>query len=127
MTKVITRAGAAWVASVFAVAAFAHHGVSNYRMDVVETREGVVVQWSFESPHTWLRLSIDRTTWEIEGAPPRWMSGQRFTADTLEIGDVVTIVYHPHRSKPEAGILMEVRRADGAVFKVNRPAALGGP
>jgi hypothetical protein len=127
MTRGIARAGLAFASSVLAAAAFAHHGVSSYRMDVVETLEGVVAEWSFDSPHTWLRLVSDRTTWDIEGAPPGWMSGQRFTPETLEAGDVVTIVYHPHRSKPQAGILMEVRRADGAVFKVNRPAALGGP
>jgi hypothetical protein len=35
--------------------------------------------------------------WEIEGAPP------------------------------QAGILMQVRRTDGSVLRVNRPASLGGP
>jgi hypothetical protein len=107
--------------------ALAHHGVSTYRMDAVETLEGVVVSWEFGSPHTWLTLNVDDAAWQIEGAPPRWMSGQGFTPHSLAAGDSVTITYHPHRSTPRAGILMEVRRADGAVLKVNRPASLGGP
>lgn len=127
MRTSIAHIFAGLAAGAVAAAASGHHGVSGYRMDVVETLEGVVAKWSFDSPHTWLTLVVDRTTWDIEGAPPRWMSGQRFTPETLEPGDVVTIVYHPHRSRPQAGILMEVRRADGSVLKVNRPASLGGP
>ena len=107
--------------------AFAHHGVSTYRMDVVATLDGVVASWDFGNPHTWLTLRVDGASWEIEGAPPRWMTGQGFTPESLSVGDAVTITYHPHRSRPQAGILMEVRRADGSVLKVNRPASLGGP
>jgi hypothetical protein len=107
--------------------ASAHHGVSTYRMDVVETLDGVVASWQFDSPHTWLTLRVAGEPWEIEGAPPRWMTGQGFTPESLAEGDRVTITYHPHRSTPSAGILMEVRRADGTVLKVNRPASLGGP
>jgi hypothetical protein len=55
------------------------------------------------------------------------MSGQGFTPESLAVGDTVTIIYHPHRTLAQAGILMEVRRADGTVLAVNRPASLGGP
>jgi hypothetical protein len=107
--------------------ALAHHGVSTYRMDVVATLDGVVASWDFGNPHTWLTLRVAQERWEIEGAPPRWMSGQGFTPESLAAGEAVTITYHPHRNRPLAGILMEVRRADGSVLKVNRPASLGGP
>lgn len=123
----IQRRAAALLFFATAPLAFAHHGVSTYRMDVVATLDGTVAKWSFNSPHTWLSLDVDGATWEIEGAPPRWMSGQGFAPESLAPGDAVTITYHPHRSTPRAGILMEVRRADGAVLKVNRPASLGGP
>jgi len=117
----------AFAAAVLVRGAAAHHGVSTYRMDVVETLDGVVAAWTFGSPHTWLKLNAGGGAWEIEGAPPRWMSNQGFTPEWLAAGDVVSITYHPHRSTPNAGILMEVRRADGTVLKVNRPASLGGP
>jgi hypothetical protein len=119
------------LAALLAVAGFgsalAHHGVSTYRMDVVETLDGVVASWDFGNPHTWLTLRVADASWDIEGAPPRWMSGQGFTPASLAAGEAVTITYRPHRSRPQAGILMEVRRADGSVLKVNRPASLGGP
>ena len=119
------------VAALVAGVAYAHHGVSSYQMDVVHTLEGVVTKWDFGSPHTWLTLAVaaadGAVTWEIEGAPPRWMSGQGFTPESLRAGESITITYHPHRRTANAGILMEVRRTSGDVLKVNRPAALGGP
>jgi hypothetical protein len=116
------------MAALVAGVAWAHHGVSSYRMDVVQTLEGVVASWDFGNPHTWLTLTADGAAqWEIEGAPPRWMSGQGFTPASLREGESVTVTYHPHRSTANAGILMEVRRANGDVLKVNRPASLGGP
>lgn len=117
----------AGIATVVAGAALAHHGVSTYRMDVVAQLEGVVARWEFGSPHTWLTVTVEGVDWRIEGAPPRWMSGQGFTAESLTVGERVGVTYHPHRSEARAGILMEVRRADGTLLKVNRPAALGGP
>ena len=113
--------------AVSALPVLAHHGVATYRMDVVATLDGVVAKWDFGSPHTWLTLTVGGETWEIEGAPPRWMSGQGFTPASLAAGDTVSVTYHPHRLTPQAGILMEVRRADGQALKVNRPASLGGP
>jgi hypothetical protein len=105
----------------------AHHGVSRYRMDVVATLEGTVERWDFDEPHTWLTVAVEGAVWQIEGAPPRWMRGQGFTPESLAVGEPVRVTYHPHRSSERAGILMAVRRADGSVRKVNRPASLGGP
>jgi hypothetical protein len=127
MMSIVARAMTSFCAIVAAAAALAHHGVSTYRMDVVETLEGVVARWEFASPHTWLTLHAADAAWEIEGAPPRWMTGQGFSPQSLEAGESVVVTYHPHRTREQAGILMEVRRADGTVLKVNRPASLGGP
>lgn len=127
MKKTITRAGAVFAATVLAAAALAHHGVSAYRMDVMMTIEGAVAKWELESPHAWLTVDVDGALWEIEGAPPKWMSEQGFLRDSFVVGKVVTVTFHPHRTTPQAGILMEVRNAEGDVIKVNRPASLGGP
>lgn len=112
-------------------AAYAHHGVSSYEMREVLTLTGVVAKWDWKSPHTWLTLTVgdegSEHTWEIEGAPPGWMSGQGWTPESLAAGERVTITYHPSRTIANGGILMEVERASGEVLKVNRPARLGGP
>ena len=125
--KTVARLVVASAAGVLSAAAVAHHGVPSNRMDIVESLEGSVVKWDFGSPHTWLTLDVEGVAWEIEGAPPRWMSGQGFLPESLAPGNSVTVTFHPHRSTPRAGILMEVRRPDGSVLKVNRPASLGGP
>jgi len=112
-------------------AAHAHHGVAGYDMREVRSLAGVVAKWDWKSPHTWLTLTVgaagSEQTWEIEGAPPQWMSGQGWTPASLAAGEHVTVTYHPSRQVANAGILMEVERASGEVLKVNRPARLGGP
>lgn len=127
MTSLLARVTAVATALVLAATAFAHHGVSTYRMDVTLTLEGLVESWDFGNPHTRLKLRVEDSVWEIEGAPPRWMTGQGFAPESFRVGDPVTIELHPHRNQAQAGILMEVRRTDGTVLKVNRPASLGGP
>jgi hypothetical protein len=114
-----------------AASAAAHHGVAAYDMATVQTAEGVVEEWSWQSPHTSLTLRVDGRveTFAIEGAPPRWMEGQGFTPTSLARGERVSVTYHPARRAGGnyAAILMEVRRVSGEILKVNRPAALGGP
>lgn len=121
----------AGVAAIATLPARAHHGVATYQMDVVRSLEGIVERWDFGHPHTFLTLSVERDgepeVWAIEGAPPRWMTGQGWTPESLVRGERVTITYHPHRRTPKAGILMTVERANGEVLAVNRPAWLGGP
>jgi hypothetical protein len=122
-----------WIAllCVPAVTAVAHHGVAAYDMRAVLTADGTVETWRWQSPHTSLTLRIAgrNETFAIEGAPPRWMEGQGWSPESLAAGEPVTVTYHPARrdGSDYAAILMEVRRANGAVLKVNRPASLGGP
>lgn len=114
-------------------AANAHHGVSVYDMDTVLTLEGTVERWGWQQPHTSLSLRVyadaEAHVWQIEGAPPRWMSGQGWAPESLGTGETVIVTYHPARSRGGTwdGILMEVERENGDVLKVNRPARLGGP
>jgi hypothetical protein len=128
----VLRALCQWLllAGIPAVAA-AHHGVASYDMGTVLTAEGVVAAWTWQNPHTSLTLRIGEATehFHIEGAPPRWMEGQGWSAESLAAGEAVTVTYHPARTGASgfAAILMEVRRSNGTVLKVNRPASLGGP
>jgi hypothetical protein len=111
--------------------AFAHHGVSSYDMREVRMLEGVVTKWDWKNPHTWLTLVVtsggEGQMWEIEGAPPQWMTGQGWSPESLVAGEAVTITFHPLKEPANGGILMEVARGNGEVLKVNRPARLGGP
>jgi hypothetical protein len=110
----------------------AHHGVSTYDMQKVMVLEGTIKEWRWGNPHTWLYLSVTARDgkieqWNIEGAPPNWMSGQGWTPTSLRTGEKVSIKMHPSRIEALGGILMEVEQSDGKVLKVNRPARLGGP
>jgi hypothetical protein len=108
-----------------------HHGVSLYDMSKEVVLTGTVKEWRWGNPHTWLSLeSVSEgkvQIWEIEGAPPNWMTGQGWSNTSLKAGEKISIKMHPLKKQANGGILMEASRSDGSVLKVNRPASLGGP
>lgn len=114
-----------------AATSLAHHGVAAYDMAVVRSAAGTIEEWRWQSPHTSLTLHVENRNeaFTIEGAPPGWMERHGWTPDSLTRGEHVTVTYHPARRVrgDYAAILMEVRRANGEVLKVNRSARLGGP
>jgi hypothetical protein len=95
---------------------------------------GTVREWTFGQPHTWLWLDVTGprgqvTEWSIESAPPGYMVRQGWSADSLEPGEVVTILISPLRggNEPTRGILLEVHPADGEALIVRPPGRFGRP
>lgn len=50
----------------------AHHGSADYHVDREVTVEGVVKQWRWSSPHTWVLLTVTRSN----GSTEEW-NGER--------------------------------------------------
>lgn len=118
----------------YASLAFAHHGTSAYVMTEEITLTGTVDDWSFRNPHTWLRLNVTGpdgtvTEWSIESAPPSYMARQGWSAESLERGDVVTVLVSPLRNKnePHRGILLEIDPAGADALIVRPPGRFGRP
>src|SRR5262245_50367195 len=42
-----------------AVPAVAHHSNSAYQVDQIQTLVGVVKEWKWSNPHTWLYMTVD--------------------------------------------------------------------
>lgn len=127
-------AGAAAVALFCAAAAFAHHGTSEYDMTEEISLTGTVTEWTFENPHSWLRLDVagpdgEPVEWSIESAPPNYMARQGWSADSLERGEEVTILISPLRNErePHRGILLEIDPAGGDALIVRPPGRFGRP
>jgi hypothetical protein len=95
---------------------------------------GTVKEWTFQNPHSWLRLDVTGrdgavTEWSIESAPPNYMARQGWSAQSLERGAEVTILISPLRNgnEPNRGILLEIAPADGEALVVRPPGRFGRP
>jgi hypothetical protein len=114
--------------------AFAHHGTAEYIMTEEISLTGTVNEWTFENPHSWLRLDVrapdgEVTAWSIESAPPNYMARQGWSAESLERGEEVTILISPLRNEdePHRGILLEIDPGDGEALIVRPPGRFGRP
>lgn len=112
----------------------AHHGTSEYVMTEEISLTGNVVEWTFGNPHTWLMLDVAvedgaRVRWSIESAPPNYMTGQGWSASSLEAGEEVTVLVSPLRDadEPHRAILLEIDPADGEGLIVRPRGRFGRP
>lgn len=117
-----------------AATAFPHHGTSEYVMTEEVLLTGIVKEWTFRNPHTWLRLEVaapggEVTEWSIESAPPNYMARRGWSAESLERGEEVTILISPlrNRNEPNRGILLEIDPANGEKLIVRPPGQFGRP
>lgn len=114
--------------------ALAHHGTSQYVMTEEIRLTGTVAEWTFESPHSWLRLQVTEPDgavgeWSIESAPPGYMAAQGWSGASLERGERVTVLVSPLRddAEPRRGILLEIDPADAEALVVRPRGRFGRP
>jgi hypothetical protein len=133
-TRAFPAAVPGLILSLCAAAAHAHHGTSEYLMTVEISLTGTVTEWTFQNPHSWLRLDVPGpdgavTEWSIESAPPAYMDQQGWSAASLARGEEVTILISPLRNdnEPDRGILLEIHPANGQALIVRPRGRFGRP
>jgi len=98
--------------------AFAHHSFAMFDMTKDQTVTGTVVQFQWESPHSWLDLtSTDKDRahirWSFEMGAPNALYRRGWRQSSLKPGDQVTVVLHPLRDGRNGGSLVSVTLPDG--------------
>jgi hypothetical protein len=103
----------------------AHHGSADYHVDREQVVRGIVTEWRWSSPHTWITVTVTtggrQQTWEGEGPPLTWAAGRGWSSTTLRPGETVSLVMYPSRLRPQAGLVKRIERATGEVLHVSRP------
>ena len=84
-----------------AAPALAHHGWSEYDSSNVLTLTGTIQESGYEHPHGHVRLSASGKVWTVTLAPPSRMENRGLPKDALKVGNQVTVVGYPNRSKPD--------------------------
>ena len=108
--------------------ALAHHSFAMFDRDKMVTLQGVVKEFQYTNPHSWLQVMVvgadgKTTEWGFESEGPSTLLRAGIRAKTFVPGDKVTIVAFPMKDGRPAGALMSATKADGTVYNT-RP---GGP
>ncbi len=101
--------------------ALAHHSNSAYQVDKIITLTGVVKEWRWMNPHTWLYLTVDGADgktqeWALEGRPPGMLGRAGWSSTVLKAGDKVTVHASPAKNGGLSGLIARVTMADGTVL-----------
>lgn len=118
--------------AVLAGVAAAHHSFALFDSSVEKTLEGVVREFQWTNPHTWIQLNVPdgrggTAEWAIEGNSPNILVRQGYTSKSLKPGDKVTVVVHPLKDGAAGGSLVSVRLSNGTLLGSSAAAAAGKP
>jgi hypothetical protein len=83
------------------LAAWGHHGWSEYDSSKALKLTGKVVESGYEHPHGHVRLETPGKSWNVVLAPPSRMERRGLEKAALEPGATVTVEGYPNREKAE--------------------------
>lgn len=119
--RVIAICAALGTAPFFAVPAFPHHSNVAFEVTKVITVTGVVKEFQWRNPHTWLTLTVDdgkgsKVDWSIEGRAPGVLLRAGWTKNSLKPGETVTVDMSPAKDGSKTGLIARVTKADGTIL-----------
>jgi hypothetical protein len=115
-------------ALLLAPAVFAHHSASMFEPVKTVTLTGVVKEFQYTNPHSWLIVDVADakgvvTSWGFEAEGPSTLMRAGIRKSDLAPGTKLTITGHPMRDGRPAATWIKAVRADGKVMDPH-PAAL---
>ena len=126
MIRVITTALALTAALLQAAPAQSHHSNVAYEVTKVITMTGVVKEFRWVNPHTWLYVTVDdgkggKVEWAVEGRAPGVLLRAGWTRASMKAGEAVTVDMSPAKDGKPTGIIARVTKANGTILS-NQPA-----
>src|SRR6185312_3955620 len=115
-------------ASLFhATEVLAHHSNVAFEVTKVVTITGVVKDFQWRNPHTWVILTIDdgkggKVDWAVEGRAPGILLRAGWTKSSLKPGETITVDMSPARDGSKTGLVARVTKADGTILPNAGPA-----
>lgn len=125
MTSPLRLGLIAIVLGAVAPAAFAHHALTMYDRQAQRPLEGVVREFQWVNPHTWLQLMVlekgKAVTYNIEGGSPNALSARGWKSTVFQPGDKVTVTVSPLKSGEPGGLFVSAVLPDGTVLTRRQP------
>jgi hypothetical protein len=104
-----------------AAPAMSHHSNSAYQVDQIITLTGVVKEWRWSNPHTWLYMIVEdpkagKVEWAVEGRAPGVLGRIGWDRTVLKPGEKVTVHASPAKDGSRVGIIARVTKEDGTIL-----------
>lgn len=101
-----------------AIVVQAHHSDAMFDRDQVRELSGVVKEFQFTNPHTWVQLDVKDSEgktveWSLEWGSPNQLGRQGIRPSTFPAGAEVTVRTNPMRDGTAGGAFIGARFADG--------------
>jgi hypothetical protein len=103
-------------------ATFAHHGTSDYDLNITLSLHGTVTQFQFVNPHSFLSITVKND----QGKDEEWLGELQspgmlyrrghWNKDTVKPGDQVIMVGSPAKNGSKSMIVRKVVTADGQEY-----------
>ena len=105
----------------FSAPVFAHHSGAGVDRTRTATVTGVVKDFRWTNPHSWIDLEVVNAkgaaeVWSIEMNPPPFLVRAGWKSTSLKPGDKVSVTLNPLRNGDPGGIFVSVTLADGRVL-----------
>ena len=106
---------------VTAMPGLAHHSATMFDDKKTVTVEGVVKEFQFTNPHSWLLVDVTGkdgkvVTWGFEAEGPTTLQRAGIRPSDFKVGTKLTITGNPMKNGQPAAIWIDAVRADGKKF-----------
>ena len=110
-----TKVGGAIVIALFiAISAYAHHSAAGIDQTKTVTQEGIVKQFKWANPHSWLEIEVQNAKggsdlWNLEMNPPAFLVRAGWKSTTIKPGDKVKVKAMRNGAPVVADVVLEKR------------------
>ncbi len=99
----------------------AHHSFAMFDRTKVVSLKGVVREFQWTNPHSWIQLLVkdangDSEEWALEALSPNVLGRMGWKRNSIKPGDEITAYFNPTRDGSHGGNLVKVTLADGTVI-----------
>ena len=114
--KALIAAGAGLL--LVAAPALAHHSYAEFDTNAKLTLAGVVKEFQWTNPHSWLLITVpnkagEEEQWAVELSSVSLLASRGWKPKTVLPGDKVTVTFHPMRNGSHAGSYMAITLPSG--------------
>lgn len=122
----IRRSSVAWLSLAACGAASAHHSVASFDRAHPATLTGVIRDFTWSNPHTWIELNVPdgkggTDDWKLEGGAVNMLVRQGWNTQTLQPGMKVKLLIAPRKDGAVGGEWLRVLEINDAVFEGVKP------